>query len=199
MCPSHLTTAQKLLLVNHAGSARLVWGTNCNQHLLPETLRSYYWATSGVPCGCMFDSNARWAAKIITTTFLEELFSYMMRADYISSFKSTSCRAFLRPAQFWDAHTTRNRLMSVFKGSWYWCRFIQCTWPCHAYLCSEISSQLTSSCLRCSRPSSVSKRGQGGSWLCTALLELGLGSSSWQRGPGARLHLIPVPRSHVCE
>lgn len=188
MCPSHLTAAQKLQLVNHAGSARLVWGTNCSQHLLTETLRSCYWATSGVPC--MLDSNARWAAKIIIA-FLEEPFLHVMRADYISSIKPSSCRAFLRPAQFRDAHAIR--LMSVFKGSWYWCRFIQYSWPCHAYPCSEISSQLTSSCLRCFRPSDVSKWGQVGYWLCTALLQLGLGSSSWQRGPGARLHLVPVP------
>lgn len=114
MCPSHLTTAQKLLLVNHARSVRLVWGTNCDQHLLNETLRSCYWATGGVPC---IDSNARWAAKIITT-FLEEPFLHVMRADYISSIKPISCRAFLRPAQHWDAHGTRNSLMSVFKGSW---------------------------------------------------------------------------------
>lgn len=172
MCPSHLTTAQKLLLVNHARSVRLVWGTNCDQHLLNETLRSCYWATGGVPC---IDSNARWAAKIITT-FLEEPFLHVMRADYISGIKPTSCRAFLRPAQHWDAHGTRNSLMSVFKGSWY-----------DADL-SKTRGRAVCTRARRSAPgwqaavwgvSDVSEWGQGGSWLCTALLQLGLGSSSW--------------------
>lgn len=105
-----------------------------------------------------------------------------MRAGYISSVRPISCRALQRPAPFWDVYATRNRPMRGFKGSWYRCRFIQYTWPCHVYPCSEISSQLSSSCSRCFRPSKMSKRGQGVSWLCTALLELGLGSSSWQRG-----------------
>lgn len=105
-----------------------------------------------------------------------------MRAGYISSIKPTYCRAFLRPTQLWDARATA--------GWWVYSRAADGTaglfhTPGLSHTHGRTLWDQPPAAKQLLEVLQVSEPGQGGSWLCTALLQLGLGSSSWQRGPGA--------------